>query len=68
MDLVSPQPFWLLKNGLAYIGQIRQMPRCYFALGFGGNGITYSAIAADIIREALAGHRHLDAHLFRFDR
>lgn len=56
------------KDGLAYIGQIRQMPRCYFALGFGGNGITYSAIAADIIRQALGGRRHPDAHLFRFDR
>ena len=38
------------KDGLAFIGQIRQMPRCYFALGFGGNGITYSVIAAEIIR------------------
>ncbi len=56
------------KDGLAYIGQIRQMPRCYFALGFGGNGITYSAIAAEIIREAMAGRQHSDAHLFRFDR
>jgi glycine/D-amino acid oxidase-like deaminating enzyme len=28
------------KDGLAYIGSVRQMPRCYFALGFGGDGIT----------------------------
>lgn len=56
------------KDGLAYIGCIRQMPRCHFALGFGGNGITYSVIAAAIIREALAGRRHPDAHLFDFDR
>jgi glycine/D-amino acid oxidase-like deaminating enzyme len=56
------------KDGLAYIGQIRQMPRCYFALGFGGNGITYSAIAAEIICDALAGRRHPDAHVFEFDR
>lgn len=56
------------KDGLAYIGQIRQMPRCYFALGFGGNGITYSAIATGIIHDALAGRQHPDAHLFRFDR
>jgi glycine/D-amino acid oxidase-like deaminating enzyme len=56
------------KDGLAYIGQIRQWPRCHFALGFGGNGITYSTIAADIICQALGGHRHADAHLFRFDR
>src|SRR5262249_37553755 len=55
------------KDGLAYIGQIRQMPRCHFALGFGGNGITYSAIAASIICDALKGRRHADARLFRFD-
>ena len=56
------------KDGLAYIGQIRQMPRCYFALGFGGNGITYSIIAAEIIRDALLGRPNTDARLFRFDR
>ena len=56
------------KDGLAYIGQIRQMPRCYFALGFGGNGITYSIIAAEIIRDALLGRPNPNTHLFRFDR
>jgi glycine/D-amino acid oxidase-like deaminating enzyme len=56
------------KDALAYIGQIRQMPRCYFALGFGGNGITYSVIAAEIIRDTLLGRANPNAHLFRFDR
>lgn len=56
------------KDGLAYIGSVRQLPRCHFALGFGGNGITYSIIAAEIIRETLLGRTHPDAHLFRFDR
>ena len=56
------------EDGLAYIGEIRQMPRCHFVLGFGGNGITYSVIAAEIIHETLAGRTHSDAHLFRFDR
>ena len=56
------------EDGLAYIGCIRQLPHCHFALGFGGNGITYSVIAAAIIRAALAGRRHPDAHLFSFDR
>jgi glycine/D-amino acid oxidase-like deaminating enzyme len=56
------------KDGLAYIGKIRQMPHCHFALGFGGNGITYSAIAAEIICDSLNGRRHADAQLFRFDR
>ena len=56
------------KDGLAYIGAVRQMPRCFFVLGFGGNGITYSAIAADIIRDELMGKMNADARLFRFDR
>ena len=56
------------KDGLAYIGSIRQMPNCYFALGFGGNGITYSAIAAEILCDMLMGRPCPDAHLFRFDR
>lgn len=56
------------KDGLAYIGSIRQMPHCHFALGFGGNGVTFSIIAAEIIRETLCGRTHPDAHLFRFDR
>jgi glycine/D-amino acid oxidase-like deaminating enzyme len=56
------------KDGLAYIGGVRQMPHCYFSLGFGGNGITYSAIAADILRDLLLGKSNDDARLFRFDR
>jgi glycine/D-amino acid oxidase-like deaminating enzyme len=56
------------KDGLPYIGQIRQMPHCHFALGFGGNGITYSLIAAEIIRDALLGRPNANARLFRFDR
>jgi glycine/D-amino acid oxidase-like deaminating enzyme len=56
------------KDGLPYIGQIRQIPRCYFVLGFGGNGITYSVIAAKIIRDALLNRPNADARLFRFDR
>lgn len=56
------------KDGLPYIGQIRQMPRCYFALGFGGNGITYSLIAAEIIRDALLERPNPNGRPFRFDR
>lgn len=56
------------KDGLAYIGQVRQLPRCHFACGFGGNGITYGIIAAEIISAAILGRPHPDARLFRFDR
>ncbi|HEY5812349.1 MAG TPA: FAD-dependent oxidoreductase [Terrimicrobiaceae bacterium] len=56
------------KDGLPYIGQLRQMPRSYFVLGFGGNGILYSAIASKIIRDALLKRPHASARLFQFDR
>ncbi|MEO6053318.1 MAG: FAD-dependent oxidoreductase, partial [Chthoniobacterales bacterium] len=56
------------KDGLAYIGALPKMPNCQFVLGFGGNGITYSVIASDIIRDALFGKKNKDAHVFRFDR
>ena len=56
------------KDGLAYIGSHRKHPLCYFALGFGGNGISYGVIAAEIIRADLAGKPHPYAGVFRFDR
>jgi glycine/D-amino acid oxidase-like deaminating enzyme len=56
------------KDGLPYIGTTRQFPRGYFALGYGGNGITFSLIAAQIIRDLFTGRQSADADLFRFDR
>lgn len=56
------------KDGLAYIGTNRGLPHAYFALGYGGNGITFSLIAAEIIRDDFLGYRNRDAHIFRFDR
>jgi len=56
------------KDGLPYIGSIPQRPHTYFALGFGGNGITFSAIAANIIKDLLAGKKNKDAAIFSFDR
>lgn len=56
------------KDGLAYIGEVRQRPNCHFVLGFGGNGITYSVIAADLISNALFQRPNPDARLFSFDR
>jgi glycine/D-amino acid oxidase-like deaminating enzyme len=55
-------------DGLAYIGQHEDWPSAYFALGYGGNGITFSLLAAEIIRDALLGRNNDDAELFRFDR
>ena len=56
------------EDGLAYIGEHPDWPSAYFALGYGGNGITYSLLAAEIIRDAMLGRPNDDADLFRFDR
>jgi glycine/D-amino acid oxidase-like deaminating enzyme len=55
-------------DGLAYVGTRPRWPRAYFALGYGGNGITFSMLAAEIIRDALLGRSNPDGMLFRFDR
>ena len=56
------------KDGLAYIGVNSEHPHAYFALGYGGNGITYSMIAAQIITDLYCGIDNPDARLYRFAR
>ncbi|HEY4874281.1 MAG TPA: FAD-dependent oxidoreductase, partial [Puia sp.] len=60
--------FATTKDGLPYIGKISQRPHTYFALGFGGNGITYSLIAAQAITQSVLGKKHKALELFSFDR
>ncbi|RYG43001.1 MAG: FAD-binding oxidoreductase, partial [Chitinophagaceae bacterium] len=56
------------KDGLPYIGSIPERPHTYFALGFGGNGITFSMIAATMIREMLEKKKNADSDIFSFNR
>jgi len=56
------------KDGLAYIGCIPERPQSYYALGFGGNGITYSVVAAEIMRDKILGRQNSDERLFSFSR
>lgn len=55
-------------DGLPSIDRMPGMRNCWAVLGYGGNGITYSRIAADILRAAVAGDVDPDADLFRFRR
>lgn len=55
-------------DGLPYIGEHPDHPRMYFALGYGGNGITFGLIAAEIIADLHRGRRNDDAAIFRFGR
>jgi glycine/D-amino acid oxidase-like deaminating enzyme len=55
-------------DGLPFIGSPAGMRDVWFALGYGGNGITFGLIAAEIVRDACLGRVHPAADLFGFDR
>jgi glycine/D-amino acid oxidase-like deaminating enzyme len=57
------------RDGLPFIGQVPGMhPRLQFALCYGGNGITYSVHAGDIIRAGIEGRPHQLDDIFGFGR
>ena len=60
--------FGSTKDGLPYIGPHPDFPRGYFALGFGGNGITFSVMAARILTDLFLARANPDAEIYRFDR
>ena len=60
--------FGTTPDGLPCIGTIPEHPHTFFALGYGGNGITFSAIAAELARDWWTGRPNPDAALFAFDR
>jgi glycine/D-amino acid oxidase-like deaminating enzyme len=53
-------------TGLPAIGPVPGLPNVFATLGAGGNGITFSAIAASIARDWVMGSRHPDLDLYRF--
>jgi glycine/D-amino acid oxidase-like deaminating enzyme len=68
---VSPEFAWAgafgtTETGLPSIGAIPGKQNCYAVLGFGGNGITYSRIAAELIAAELAGKSDPEADLYAF--
>ena len=52
-------------TGLPAIGPIPELPRCYAVLGFGGNGITFSMLAAQLISRHMQGIKDPDADIFK---
>ena len=54
------------KDGLPFIGEHKKHPNIYFALGYGGNGITFSVIAAEMIKDMYLGKSV--ENIFSFDR
>ncbi len=53
-------------DSLPRIGKIPGSPRCFGVLGYGGNGTTYSMIAAELITSEICNEDDPDCRLFRF--
>lgn len=60
--------FGSTKDGLPYIGKSPEFDKTLFALGFGGNGITFSVQAMTIIADLLKGKRNELSYWYRFGR
>ena len=55
-------------DGLPLIGRVPGCPDCFAAFGYGGNGITFSAIAAAMLERLIAGGRDPLEEAFAIDR
>ncbi len=71
---VDPRPafawtgaFGTTRTGLPLIGALPGHPRVQAVMGYGGNGITFSRIAAEMVRAELTGTTDADAALFAFE-
>ena len=60
--------FAMTADSLPYIGPHRRYPRHWFALGYGGNGMTFGFLAARLLLERWQGMKSRDHALFEFAR
>ncbi len=67
-DFTWAGTFSFTPDGLPYIGEHPDRPNMYFALGYGGNGTTFSMIAAEMIRNKLLGKEDPRERLYSFSR
>lgn len=65
-DYVWTGSFGASSTGLPSIGAIPGMNRCYAVLGYGGNGITFSMVAVQLVRGLITGTGDPDEDLFAF--
>lgn len=56
------------KDGLPLIGPVSSDPRMLYALGYGGNGITFSVIAAQVLTRYIQKKKDRLAHIFSLER
>jgi len=67
-DFTWAGTFGTTKDGLPYIGEHKKFKNSYFVCGFGGNGITFSVAAMDMVESWLKNLNHPLNEWFRFGR
>jgi glycine/D-amino acid oxidase-like deaminating enzyme len=55
-------------DGLPLLGRVPGMPNCFAAYGYGGNGCTFSALAADMLLNLISGGSDPLEGAFAIDR
>lgn len=65
-DFAWSGSFGATGTGLPIIGGVPGHPRVHAVMGYGGNGITFSQIASEIVSASIAGVEDADAGLFAF--
>ena len=60
--------FSTTKDGLPFIGNWPDKERIFFDLGYGGNGITFSMIGAQVISHQLQGIKDERSSVFGYKR
>lgn len=58
--------FGVTPTGLPLIGAIPGLCNCFAVMAFGGNGITWSRLGAEIVRNLITGRKEPDEDLYRF--
>jgi glycine/D-amino acid oxidase-like deaminating enzyme len=66
MDFAWSGSFGASADGLPTIGPVPGLRNCYAVLGYGGNGITFSMLAAQMLRNLLTGDNEPDLDLVKF--
>lgn len=67
-DFTWAGTFGVTKDALPYIGEHPDYPNSYFVICFGGNGITFSIMAMEILSDVLSGRTNRLLEYFRFTR
>lgn len=60
--------FGITSTGLPLIGTMPGLHNCFAVMAFGGNGITWSRLGAEMIRNLISGKQEPDEDLFSFHK